>query len=67
MAGVPEHEISALRALTGYEQMLEIDRITKQYGVSEAELLQQMSTGTDMSAFVPESKETPTLLSLIHI
>ena len=67
MAGVPEHEISALRALTGYEQMLEIDRITKQYGVSEAELLQQMSTGTDMSAFVPESKETPKLPSTANV
>ena len=59
MAGVPEHEISVLRTLTGYDEMLEIDRITKQYGVSEAELRRQMNGDNDMSAFVPEPKETP--------
>ena len=71
MAGIPEHEISALRALSGYAQMLEIDRITKQYGVTEAELLQQMapSTGSrpDMSSFIPESKETPALPSTANV
>jgi len=39
MAGVPEQVLSALRALSGYEQMLEMDRIMGQYGISEAELL----------------------------
>ncbi len=42
MADVPEHEISALRALSGYEQMLGMDRITKQYGITEAELLARL-------------------------
>lgn len=71
MAGIPEHELSALRALSGYEQMLEIDRITKQYGITEAELLQQMapSTGSrpDMSSFIPESKEAPALPSTANV
>lgn len=39
MADVPEHEISVLRALSGYEQMLEMDRIIKQYGSTEAAIL----------------------------
>jgi hypothetical protein len=38
MADVPEHEISALRVLSEYEQMLGMDRIIKQYGITEAEL-----------------------------
>jgi len=79
MAGIPEHEISALRALSGYEQMLEIDRITKQYNVTEEEILaslqpasqnQQQATPAipveyDPSAapFIPDSKETPRLPS----
>lgn len=43
MAGVPEHEISALRMLSGYDQMLEIDRVTKQYDVTEAELMEALN------------------------
>ena len=42
MADVPEHEISALRVLSGYEQMLGMDRIIKQYGITEAELLARL-------------------------
>ena len=42
MAGVPEHEISALRILSGYDQMLEISRVTKQYDVTEAELMEAL-------------------------
>ncbi len=67
MAGVPEHEISVLRTLTGYDEMLEIDRITKQYGVSEAELRRQMNGDNDMSAFVPETKETPKIPSTANV
>ena len=43
MAGVPEHEISALRMLSGYDQMLEIDRVTKQYAITEAELMEALN------------------------
>ena len=71
MADIPEYEITALRALSGYEQMLEIDRITKQYGIAEADLLQQMSPSidsrSDMSSFTPESKEAPALPSTANI
>ena len=42
MADVPEHEISALRVLSEYEQMLGMDRIIKQYGITEAELLARL-------------------------
>ncbi len=44
MAGVPEHEISALRILSGYDQMLEISRVTKQYDVTEAELMEALNS-----------------------
>ena len=71
MADIPEHEITALRALSGYEQMLEIDRITKQYGITEAELLERMApsrdTLTDMSSFIPETKEAPALPSTANV
>ena len=71
MADIPEHEITALRALSGYEQMLEIDRITKKYGITEAELLQRMApsrdTRTGMSSFIPETKEAPALPSTANV
>ena len=38
MATVPQHELAALAALSGYDQMLEIDRLCKKYGVDEASL-----------------------------
>jgi hypothetical protein len=47
MATVPEHELAALRNLTGYDQMLEIDRLCKTYGTDEATIrasLQAAST-----------------------
>ena len=44
MAGVPEHEIAALRILSGYDQMLEISRVTKQYDVTEAELMEELNS-----------------------
>lgn len=44
MAGVPEHEIAALRILSGYDQMLEISRVTKQYDVTEAELMEALNS-----------------------
>jgi hypothetical protein len=75
MAGVPEHVLAALRALSGYEQMLELDRIVGQFGISEAELLallQPNGAGTvpapaqtqpynPSAPFVPGVKEAPTL------
>jgi len=73
MAGVPEQVLSALRALSGYEQMLEMDRIMGQYGISEAALLQALQpNGTapqpaqnqpynPAPPFVPGVKEAPPL------
>ena len=42
MADIPTSVISSLISMDGYEQMLEIDRITVEYGVSEEELMQLM-------------------------
>ena len=49
MGTVPEPELTALAALSGYDQMLEIDRLCKTYGVDEATLralLQSASPST---------------------
>ena len=44
MASVPEHELHALKAMTGYEQLLELDRLCKAYGVDEATLQAAMAS-----------------------
>ena len=80
MADVPEHEISVLRSLTGYEQMLEMDRIIKQYDATEAAILallqpvahsQQQVPTVPLSngnyqdvPFTPSVKEAPPLPSV---
>lgn len=38
MPPVPEHELAAVKGMTGYDQMLEIDRLCKAYGVDQATL-----------------------------
>ena len=43
MADVPTSVISSLISMDGYEQMLEIDRVTVEYGVSEDELMRLMA------------------------
>ena len=58
MATVPQHELAALAALSGYDQMLEIDRLCKKYGVDEASLrtmLQSASLSPPPAANNPAS------------
>ena len=38
MGQVPDHELVKLRSLQGYDQMLEMDRVCRTYGVEESEL-----------------------------
>ncbi len=42
MADVPDSVIARLNSMDGYEQMLEIDRITVEHGVTEGELMRLM-------------------------
>ena len=42
MDDVPDPVIKRLISMDGYEQMLEIDRITVEYGVTEEYLMQLM-------------------------
>jgi hypothetical protein len=79
MADVPEHEISALRVLSEYEQMLGMDRIIKQYGITEAELLARLQPAgqgqqqgasnvpvnhdANAAPFIADLKEAPALPS----
>ena len=44
MALIPEHELRALKAMTGYDQLLELDRLCKAYGVDEATLQAAMAS-----------------------
>lgn len=45
MGVVPLDEINALRAMEGYEQMLEIDRLTRVYQTDEATIRSALSSG----------------------
>ena len=42
MGDVPDSVIARLNSMDGYEQMLEIDRITVEHGVTEGELMRLM-------------------------
>ena len=44
MSTVPEHELVALSAMTGFDQTLEIERLCQMYGVDEAALRAAMAT-----------------------
>ncbi len=58
MGTVPQHELAALAALSGYDQMLEIDRLCKTYGVDEATLsalLQSASPSSTSAVNNPEA------------
>ena len=56
MPPVPEHELRALKAMTGYDQLLELDRLCKAYGVDEAALqaaMANLGSATTQSAPAP--------------
>ena len=50
MGKVPQHELAALAALSGYDQMLEIDRLCKKYGVDEASLRAMLQSTSSSSS-----------------
>ena len=50
MGKVPQHELAALAALSGYDQMLEIDRLCKNYGVDEASLRAMLQSTSSSSS-----------------
>ena len=62
MSAIPEHELAALRAMSGYDKMLEMDRIMKQYGIDEVRLLALLQGNSNQPAqaapppFVTETK-----------
>ena len=66
MSQVPSEVLQALARLSGYERMLEIDRIAAQYGVTDQWLEEQIggtqpAPVTDPNSFAPSTKETPAL------
>ena len=66
MSQVPTEVLQALARLSGYERMLEIDRVSAQYGVTNQWLEQQVGGSSsapvaDPNSFAPASKETPAL------
>ena len=46
MGTVPEYELAAVRNMTGYDQMLEIDRLCKTYGLDETTLRAMMASAS---------------------
>jgi hypothetical protein len=70
MASVPPEVLHALAGMSGYDRMLEIDRIASAYGVGHAWIEQQIagsaqpsSPAQDPNNFAPSSKEAPALPS----
>ena len=57
MGTVPHEEINALRAMDGYEQMLEIDRLTRVYQTDEATIRSALSSGPGLNP--PPSTPAP--------
>lgn len=50
MSNVPPHELATLRSLSGYEQMLEMDRVCRQYNTDEATLRTLLSQNGEVAA-----------------
>tara|TARA_B100001564_G_scaffold359105_1_gene379669 strand:+ start:2326 stop:2748 length:423 start_codon:yes stop_codon:yes gene_type:complete len=67
MTAIPPAVLQALAAMSGYEQMLEADRIASQYGVSSEWIKQQLAppqqAASEPAPFTPGSKEAPALPS----
>ena len=43
MSAITATELTALASLSGYEQMLQIDQLARQYGIEESEVKQQLA------------------------
>ena len=56
MGTIPQHELAALAALSGYDQMLEIDRMCKKYGVDEASIRTMLQNA---SSSLPPAPNNP--------
>lgn len=54
MSDVPDSVIARLNSMDGYEQMLEIDRVTVEHGVTEEELMRLMDAARGAA---PESTD----------
>ena len=54
MSPVPQAELVALKALSGYDQMLEMDRICRVYGTDEATVQAAMAALSSTSAPAPD-------------
>ncbi|MCH1540465.1 MAG: hypothetical protein L7S56_03395 [Candidatus Poseidonia sp.] len=63
MGTIPDVELQAVNAMQGYDQMLEVDRLCKQYGFDEASIRSMMASATGAAAHSsqpsPEIQETP--------
>jgi len=68
MTAIPPEVLQALASMTGYDRMLETDRIAAKYGVTGEWIEQKLGEAHQMTqqspaSFIPESKEAPTLPS----
>ncbi len=72
MTTIPSDVLQALASMTGYDRMLETDRIAAQYGVTSEWIEQQLGGAAqpeqgNPAPFTPESKEAPALPSSASI
>ena len=59
MTSIPAHELAALRSLSGYEQMLEIDRLCRVYSTDEASIQAALAQSSNL-ATTNEQTTAPT-------
>ncbi|MDA7492295.1 hypothetical protein N8392_01985 [Candidatus Poseidonia sp.] len=57
MGQVPDHELAKLRSLQGYDQMLEMDRVCRTYGLDEP-ALKILLTSSAAPSSTPEQKDS---------
>ena len=53
MSAIPAAELTALASLSGYDQMLQIDQLARQYNIDESEVQRQLATLSTQSHSAP--------------
>ena len=60
MTSIPAHELGALRGLSGYDQMLEIDRLCRVYNTDEASIRAALAQSSNVARTATEQTSAPT-------
>ena len=60
MTSIPAHELGALRGLSGYDQMLEIDRLCRVYTTDEASIRAALAQSSNVARTATEQTSAST-------